>query len=261
MDAPTQTAEQEAAEALAAEQARLDADGEIKPELDPPESYDDLTDLTDEQQLIANECATRDDLVAWVDQARKENAAADASEPDDDPDADPAGDLASEVEDAHAAATDEEDESGGSPAYQDDRTPAEKLAGGTPADPEPRHPTAEDDPGDSDDAAAAMILRGDGQLGWSVGGKKPTGASLRLTGGSFKIEEGQLAKGSARVVVVTGLVNDVGFRDKLDGNTHDAVECERKHGAKIIGAKLLPENVRVAYVPADTPTLDGELEL
>lgn len=284
--APTPTAAEEAAAALAEEQARIDAGAELTP---PPEtadrSYDDLADLTEEQRLIAGDCRTRAELEEFVDECRAGNEHGDVSEPNDeddtpgkddppapapeaepDPPADPPlaenDDPAAEVE---AAVDDlDADGDGGAPKFQQPQpTAAEKLAGGPPMQQtidgdEERHPVAADETDKRDDADLAMILTGTGQLGWAVGGKKPTAASLRLVGGAFGIEKGQLDKGSDVLVIVKGRVKEVAFKDKLDTKTRDATVSERDHKAQIIGANLAPDGYRAALVPIDSPALEGE---
>jgi hypothetical protein len=121
-------------------------------------------------------------------------------------------------------------------------------------DPDPM-PTASDDTGPTD--SGDITVQGDGQLGWSVGGKRPTGSSLTLQGGKFQVA-GQLSKGTTRMAVVGFRVRNVGFDDKADSKTGQIVDCERQHKGRITDVQLVPAGYRAAIVPDDAE-IPGEL--
>lgn len=125
-------------------------------------------------------------------------------------------------------------------------------------DPPEQHPTADDDEPSQD--RDEIVLDAGGQLGWSVGGKKPTESSVRLTGGAFKVN-GQLDKGSTRQYVIAARTRVVAFDDKTDSKTDQVIDCERKHTGRITSATLVPEGYRVAIVPDTDTVIDGELDL
>lgn len=72
----------------------------------------------------------------------------------------------------------------------------------------------------------------------AVGGKKPTGSTVRLSGGAFSVEGG-LTKGKTYTFEVTARVGEVGYADKVDAKTTQAVDCNRKHVARIVGASIV----------------------
>jgi hypothetical protein len=98
-------------------------------------------------------------------------------------------------------------------------------------------PTAADDAGDS----ANIVVEGDiDQLAFrgfekSVGGKKPTGSKVRLTGGAFEVKGG-LTKGATYIFEVKARVGGVSFDDQVDAKTGQAVDCDRGHKARILAA-------------------------
>ena len=85
-------------------------------------------------------------------------------------------------------------------------------------------------------------LRVDGttQLGmFDAGGKRPTGASIRLTGGKIELVDGKaFQKGDVIVLEVVAIVREVGQRDKPDPKTGIVVSCEQKHVAQITDVRV-----------------------
>ncbi len=81
-----------------------------------------------------------------------------------------------------------------------------------------------------------LIVDGSGQLGFDVGGKTPTSATLTLTGGKIEIE-GQFEKGEIVDLHIQARVNDVGFKDNEDSKTGQVVGCERRQKARIISVE------------------------
>lgn len=80
-------------------------------------------------------------------------------------------------------------------------------------------------------------LRVDGtaQLGlFHSGGKKPTSASIRLSGGKVGLLDGKAyQKGDVIHFEGTAVVDEVGQKDKADPKTGIVVSCEQKHVARI----------------------------
>lgn len=80
-------------------------------------------------------------------------------------------------------------------------------------------------------------LRVDGttQLGlFSAGGKKPTTASIRLSGGKIGLVDGKaFSKGDVIHFEGTAVVREVAQRDKPDPKTGIVVSAEQKHVAQI----------------------------
>lgn len=85
-------------------------------------------------------------------------------------------------------------------------------------------------------------IRVDGttQLGLiDFGGKRPTSAVIRLTGGSYKLLEGQAyAKGDVVTFSGTAVVNDVGAKDSHDPKTGIVVSAEQRHSARITDLRV-----------------------
>jgi hypothetical protein len=98
-----------------------------------------------------------------------------------------------------------------------------------PEDPEPEEPQG-----------PSIKIEG-AQLSLDVGGKKPTGASLRLTGGKVDIPTGQLRKGQKIAVLVEASVDAIEFVDIKDAKTGTIVGCDRRHKARITSVALYDE--------------------
>lgn len=91
-----------------------------------------------------------------------------------------------------------------------------------------------------------LVITGSGQLGFDVGGKEPTGSSLRLTGGKIKVSASSFEKGESLTVEVkhadgetigryVAVVDEVSFKDETDSKTGQVIGCERRHKARIAG--------------------------
>lgn len=106
--------------------------------------------------------------------------------------------------------------------------------------PGPNKGDAPEVPDEPEDQGPQIMVEGS-QLSLAVGGKKPTSATVRLTGGKVQIPAGQLEKGKAITVLVTAIVDDVGFKDLRDPKTKQIVGCERRHKAFITGTELLEQ--------------------
>lgn len=78
---------------------------------------------------------------------------------------------------------------------------------------------------------APDVVEGTGQLSFSVGGKKPTGSSLRIVGGRVEVN-GQYEKGDLLEITMVVRVCEVGFVDESDEKTQQVVGCERRHKAR-----------------------------
>jgi hypothetical protein len=115
------------------------------------------------------------------------------------------------------------------PSYADELAAAREAEG---LDAKTSLPTAADDSGSD---PQNLAIAGDGQLSWSVGGKKPTSSKLRLTGGAFEVE-GAIPKGTLITVEVQARVGGVAFDDTVDPKTTQATSCTRNHKARIVGA-------------------------
>lgn len=85
-----------------------------------------------------------------------------------------------------------------------------------------------------------VTVDGTVQLGlFDAGGKKPTSATISLTGGAIKlIDQEAFKKGDHLTLVVEAVVNDVGQKDEHDPKTGQVVSCVQKHKARIVGVQL-----------------------
>lgn len=104
-------------------------------------------------------------------------------------------------------------------------------------------PPAEANGAGDPEGLGELVIAAGGQLGFDVGGKRPTGSSLTLTGGKFRVE-GSFKKGDRLGVTITdadgnsvfagsAVVDDIGFKDETDSKTGQVVGCERRHKARI----------------------------
>lgn len=93
---------------------------------------------------------------------------------------------------------------------------------------------------DYEPAEGELVIEGSGQLGFNVGGKKPTTSSLRLTGGKIEVG-GSFPKGTTVSLRVTAVVGEVAFIDKTDAKTGQVVDCDRRQKARIVGVELLSD--------------------
>lgn len=78
-----------------------------------------------------------------------------------------------------------------------------------------------------------IVVDGSGQLGFDIGGKRPTDSELRVVGGAIKVR-GQFEKGQVIEARITLRVGEVAFRDKRDSQTDQVVDVVRAHKARIV---------------------------
>lgn len=81
-------------------------------------------------------------------------------------------------------------------------------------------------------------VTGSDQLSFNVGGKRPSGSSLRIVGGRVEVE-GQYEKGQKLRVEMLVEVRSIEFRDEVDEKTGQVVGCERRHKASVVGPPKL----------------------
>jgi hypothetical protein len=114
-----------------------------------------------------------------------------------------------------------------------------ELAGEDATDPRDAAPWEGDAEPEQDGAPAPekVVLGTSEQLSFAIGGKKPTGSKLTLTGGQLDVE-GQYGKGERIRIVVEAEVQEVSFRDERDSKTGQVVGCARKHKAVIVSADV-----------------------
>jgi hypothetical protein len=110
------------------------------------------------------------------------------------------------------------------------------------------HPDAKA-PAPAQELPDGLELDAGGQLSLEVGGKRPTGGTVTLTGGKFSLPKGQFVKGERIVVRVEAIVDKVAFKDQTDAKTRQIVGCERQHEARITGTALLNANEEPAAAP------------
>lgn len=95
-------------------------------------------------------------------------------------------------------------------------------------------PPAESDGGQPE--VDEIVLQGTSQLElFEMGGKKATRATIKFAGGKVKIEKGQGFKKGERIKFSgEAIVNEVGQKDEHDPQTGQVVDCEQRHGARIV---------------------------
>lgn len=76
------------------------------------------------------------------------------------------------------------------------------------------------------------------QLGFEVGGKKPTGSQVRLVGGKIDVP-GQYRKGQSVVFRVTVKFGEVAFVDLEDKETGQVIGCDRRQKGRITAVSEL----------------------
>lgn len=70
---------------------------------------------------------------------------------------------------------------------------------------------------------------------FDVGGKKPTKATVKFTGGKVKIVSGQAFKKGTRIKFSgEAIVNELTQKDEHDPQTGIVTDCEQRHGARIV---------------------------
>lgn len=84
-------------------------------------------------------------------------------------------------------------------------------------------------------------IDGSTQLGlFDAGGKKPTSASLALTGGRFDLMDGKAyRKGDVIVLQVVAVVDTVTLKDKTDRKVGVVTACEQQHKAYISDVRVI----------------------
>lgn len=95
-------------------------------------------------------------------------------------------------------------------------------------------------PADPQPPVDEIRVDGTAQLGlFDAGGKRPTSASLRLTGGKVLIVDGKAyRKGDVISGTFTAVVDEVGQKDKADPKTGIVVSAEQKHSARITDLRV-----------------------
>lgn len=90
--------------------------------------------------------------------------------------------------------------------------------------------------GSSQPEVDEIVLQGSSQLElFDMGGKKATRATIKFSGGKVKIEAGQGFKKGHRIRFSgEAIVNEVGQKDEHDPQTGQVVDCEQRHGARIV---------------------------
>lgn len=76
------------------------------------------------------------------------------------------------------------------------------------------------------------------QLGFQVGGKKPTGSQVRLVGGKVDVP-GQYHKGESVVFRVTVKFGEIAFVDLEDKETGQVIGCDRRQKGRIVAISEL----------------------
>jgi hypothetical protein len=114
------------------------------------------------------------------------------------------------------------------------------------------HPDAKA-PAPAQELPDGLELEGGGQLSLDVGGKRPTAATLSLTGGKVALPKGQFVKDERVVVRVEAVVDKIAFSNQTDAKTQQIVGCERQHFARIRSVTLVNANEGAA---APAPKVD-----
>lgn len=117
------------------------------------------------------------------------------------------------------------------------------------------HPAAKA-PAAVEELPEGLALEAGGQLSLEVGGKRPTAATLTLTGGKVTLPKGQFVKGERIVVRVEATVRGVKLQDQVDAKTRQVVGCERQHFAPIENVTLVNANEEAAAAPAPAKRVD-----
>lgn len=88
------------------------------------------------------------------------------------------------------------------------------------------------DPHDGDDAAQSAS-GAPVQLGFTVGGKKPTGSQVRLVGGKIDVP-GDYRKGQIVSFRVDVKFGEIAFVDLEDKETGQVIGCDRRQKGRIV---------------------------
>jgi hypothetical protein len=78
------------------------------------------------------------------------------------------------------------------------------------------------------------------QLNWDeiVGGRKPTGKRLTVTGVRLEDVPDDLPKGQLVTITLTARIGDKGWSDKIDSATGDPVDCTEVYKARCLQARV-----------------------
>jgi hypothetical protein len=91
----------------------------------------------------------------------------------------------------------------------------------------------EGDPDETGEDVAQSASGAPVQLGFQVGGKKPTGSQVRLVGGKVDVP-GKYLKGQTQVFRVTVKFGEVAFVDLEDKETGQVIGCDRRQKGRIV---------------------------
>lgn len=120
------------------------------------------------------------------------------------------------------------------------RREAEANGGGGPVEHEGGEPLDGEDPDEqAPPAIPPLIIDGDGQLTLTIGGEKPTKATVKLRGGKIDVASGDLDKGAIVDLVLKAQVAEVHIVDKRDGQTGEVTEVERRHILKPVSVERI----------------------
>lgn len=88
--------------------------------------------------------------------------------------------------------------------------------------------------------AEEILLDGTTELTlFDVGGKQPTRATIKFTGGKVKLVHGQAFKKGDRIRFSgEAIVNVLAQKDEHDPKTGQVVDCEQRHEARIVDLRL-----------------------
>jgi hypothetical protein len=87
-------------------------------------------------------------------------------------------------------------------------------------------------------SAAAFKLTHYRQLGFDVGGKRPTTSSFSLRGKKIEVD-GSVKKGQVVVLRCEVRIGGVHFDDQVDSATQEVVGCTRKQVGRIVGVSRI----------------------
>ncbi len=97
----------------------------------------------------------------------------------------------------------------------------------------PGHEGSDIHAGDEDDDLPRSASGAPVQLGFTVGGKKPTGSQVRIVGGKVEVP-GDYRKGQVVAFRVTVKFGEVAFVDLEDKETGQVIGCDRRQKGRIV---------------------------
>ncbi len=97
----------------------------------------------------------------------------------------------------------------------------------------PGHEGSDIHAGDEDDDLPRSASGAPVQLGFTVGGKKPTGSQVRIVGGKVEVP-GDYRKGQVVAFRVTVKFGEISFVDLEDKETGQVVGCDRRQKGRIV---------------------------